>query len=298
MNREFAVRALVCGMTLVALTSWAGAQQTPPAAITETDIQAPAPISVPPPAPPRPADASPRPPSISCTGGQLTITAENSTIASVLTAVQNCIGVKFDIPAGAHDERTFLHLGPGATRTVLLALLESTDYDYVLQPSASEPANIQAVLLMPRTSTTDKEDPQAGEPALTPARRAWLMARRNGRPPAPEDADAQQSPDDSSAALEPAPATEPTPAPAADISPTPTASGDTAQNAPAPADAAAPASVAANAPAASQANDTGSNDQFQNQVTNMQQLFQQRQQMVQNENKPAPQPAALASTPQ
>lgn len=297
MNGKFAARALACGILAASLTAIVAAQQIPDAGITETDIPTPGQAPPPPPLPPRPADASPKPPAVSCTAGQLTISAENSTIGSVLTAVQNCIGVKFEIPAGSHEERTFLHLGPGTTRTVLLALLESTDYDYVLEPSASDPASIHAVLLMPRTSTNDKEVPARGELALTPARRAWLAARRNGRPPSSDDPDAQQAGDEPSAPSE-AVEIAPDPTPAAPVQTASSADAPPAQVAPADAAGSVPPDASAGAPAASGANDSGSSDPFRSQITSMQQMFQQRQQMIQTENKVTPSATPQSSTPQ
>lgn len=299
MDGKWAARALTCGLVITAFVSMAGAQQTTQAGITETDIQSPNPVHIA--APDRPADAAPKPPSVSCAAGRMTITADNSTIASILTAVESCIGVKFDMPAGSREERTFVHLGPGTTRTVLLALLESTDYDYVLEPSASDPATIQSVLLMARTKPTDKEEPTAAELALTPARRAWLMARRNGRPPSAEDADSQQAAADTDTATELAEPPPADPAPAGSA-PAPVATADNSQLATSPAAApdvaAMPPPASADAPGASGTNNSDTTNALQNQITNMQQLFQQRQQMVQNVNRQNSQGAPQSTTPQ
>lgn len=121
---------------------------------------APAPVPVatvvvelppaPPPPPPTPGEMAPNPPNVSYEGGQLTITAENSTLSSILSAVGSATGANMDLPPGAASDRVWISLGPGPARAVLAALLVGTDLDYVIQASDEDQSRIQSVLLSPR----------------------------------------------------------------------------------------------------------------------------------------------------
>jgi hypothetical protein len=218
----------------------------------------------------------------------LTIVANNSTLGSILTAVQRCIDVRFDVPEESMAERTFAHIGPGPTPTVLRSLLESTGDDFVIEPSATNPEVIRSVILIAHEKTEDPSAPSAGDKGLTPARRAWLEARRATRTPAPEDSSDQAAdvPSETESVADTAAAEPPAPAP-------PAAPADTTQPSAAQpvAGGAAPTSAVANV---SNNMDTATADGLQNQITNMRQLFQQREQMVQTQTK-AQSPASSPS---
>jgi hypothetical protein len=84
-------------------------------------------------------------------GGQLRIDAFGSTLADVLTQVAALTGVNIDIPAGAASERMpVVELGPGPARQILASLLSDSNFDYLIQASDADPERIQSVLLMPR----------------------------------------------------------------------------------------------------------------------------------------------------
>jgi len=80
----------------------------------------------------------------------LSISAENSTLADILSAVKAATGTPMDIPAGAGADRVWVTLGPGPARPILAALLTGTSLDYVIQASDTDPNLMQSVQLSPR----------------------------------------------------------------------------------------------------------------------------------------------------
>ncbi len=247
-----------------------------------------------------PAEMPPNPPKVTCSGGQLAIVADNSTMGSVLAAVRSCINVALDIPEGSSATRMYAALGPGPAYQVLESLLSSTDLDYVIQASESHPETIQTVLLLTRA-----KDPNAlqgpANVAQTPARRAWLESRRNsGRVQGPDDESSQVEtesivPD----VAEKAPPSIPTSDSVVPSSktidaekPVDTSAADTAQTlakAPAvpPTEAAAtstsPSSDNAAPPVSDPNADSLAAKETQNKITNMEQMFEQRKQMQENQ---------------
>jgi len=237
----------------------------------------------------------PKAPRVTCNGGQLKISADNSTLGSILAAVHACTGVQIDIPAGSGGSRTFEELGPGPEREVLESLLSGTDFNYVIGSSDADPQKIETVLLMERT----KEVALNGAPpdrTLTAARRAWLASRQNLRRAGTSGEESPQAADEPAEA--PAVADEATASPA-------TAENATASAAQAPAADAAP-SAAADAPVppapqesilaapavSSEASSASSvtnpaldsGKSTSQRITDMQQLFEQRRQMTQSQN--------------
>lgn len=278
MKAKFAGPAMTYALLAATL---AAAQNDPKAAVSEQDIPGPPPVAAAA-APTRPAEMPPKPPTITCSGGQLTIVGENSTMGSILTAVQQCIGVRFDIPADTQERRTFVHLGPGLIRVVLHSLLESTDDNYVIEPSATDPDAIRSVILISRAKPEEREDPSPGNRTLTAARRAWIEERNRTRAPVAPSEDSSSVAENDSAEDQSA-----TDTPGAEkAAPTAPAGTDTADAAPSVVAQPPPVS---SAPGPEASSDNGANNaggQLQNQITNMQQLFEQRQQMMQNQSKP------------
>jgi len=235
-----------------------------------------------------------KPAKVTCAGNQLTISAANSTLGSVLAAVHTCLGIEVDIPEGASGSRVFEELGPGPPRQVLGSLLTGTDFDFAIRSSDTDPQKIETVLLMLRpTQTASAPDSDSGR-SPSAARRAWSQSRQNrsaslsvdDNHPVPDEA--PSTPDAESA--EAAPAVDagatPTQAQAGDASPVPaeasSASGDnTAPKAPS-------TPVSETSPTASPSSNPGQSTEQS--IANMQQMFQQRRQMNQNPNPTSPQP--------
>lgn len=137
--------------------------------------------------------------------GQLTIIAENSTLSDVMKALREALGTEFDLPTSAASERIWVRLGPGPARRVLRDLLDSTEFNYVIQASDDE-SGIRSISLTPRT----KADNPAGIPDKAGASRRAVHGMSGST--APDAADPE-----SSATQEPSTARDPaatTPAPA------------------------------------------------------------------------------------
>lgn len=229
-------------------------------------------------------EAPANPPKVECGGGQLTISANNSTLENVLSEVRRCLAIEIDVPASAAGRRLFDQLGPGPARQILTSLLSATGFDYVVGASSSDPSRVATVLLMVRSK--DATTTASMDRNTSPARRAWMQMRQNSRPSGAPTADASA---DSTNEQEAVPADEPPPMPTESTLPAsqPAAAGDAAA-APAlpvtpgaPPESAAPASPVGVSPASAPANSTA------DKIANMQQMFEQRRQM-QTQN-PSPQ---------
>lgn len=223
--------------------------------------------------------ASPKAPKITCGGNQLTITADNSTLAGVLAAVHTCIGVQIDVPEGVADKRVFENLGPGPAREVLESLLNGMDLNFAIGSSATDPQKVVSVLLL--LQPTETSTVSFTERALTPARRAWLQSRQNGRPTtAPIDDNNQAAVETSDllatndASAKPAASQ----SPSGDIEPpasdTPGASIDSAISPTPAADTSSSSGPAASA-------DKSTIER----IADMQQMFVQRRQITQTQNQ-------------
>jgi hypothetical protein len=292
------IRLFPMGLLIVLSTSIAGAQNkavsapavTPKPLTAAPDVTPPAPAPAAAEAPARPknpAELPPKLPKVTCHGDQITISADNATLEAILAAVRGCTGAKIDIPEGAARVRSFEELGPGPVREVLDELLSGTQYNYVIQSSDVNPAKVETVLLSMRVG--DKDAP-AGLPAdlpMTAGRRAWTHMQKFDKPdPSSINADGSLVDPDASAPAEIAPAS-----PAAEATgSTPAQSSATAPE-PNPSETAA----APPAPVAPPVVDPGSNADpskaVEDRITAMQQMFDQRQKMIekQNQSQTAPQ---------
>jgi hypothetical protein len=118
--------------------------QTP--AIVANPLLDPAPAV----APPTLENKPPTPPQVTWNGAQLSIKAENSTLADILSVVRARTNVVIEIPPGAGAERVFTDLGPASPREVLTSLLTGSNFDYVIMASPDNKDVLQSVLLTPR----------------------------------------------------------------------------------------------------------------------------------------------------
>jgi hypothetical protein len=279
---------------LLALTSpGLIAQQIAPAPNTIAPADATASATL----PKHPAEMTPNAPRVTCQGNQLTIQADNSSLISVLAAVHACIGVAIDLPDGFPDTRAYLHLGPGTAREVLDALLSSTDLNYVIQSSSAAPSRIETVLLMARLNDM-KESKGSAAPtgfAMTPARRAWADSRRNLRPAqaAPEESPVvEPEVTESAVDIKDKPAITPPESSTATPAPITPSSADATQPAPASekpvaenagtTDSSVTATSAPAVAASDSGEDTPAKKVLQGKISEMQQLFEQRKQMIAN----------------
>jgi hypothetical protein len=87
-------------------------------------------------------------PEVTCSDGQLTVRADNSSLNGILRAVSRCTGMQ--ITGGVQDQRVFGNYGPAAPGTVLATLLDGTGTNMLLlETSAEQPARL---ILSPRTA--------------------------------------------------------------------------------------------------------------------------------------------------
>lgn len=221
------------------------------------------------------------PPKVTCRGGQLSIAAKGSTLASILSAVRECTGAKIDFPESAGSTRFFDTLGPGPIREVLTTLLDATDFNYVIGSSDADPNKVETIVLIARANTSEPDSPADRAPNAN--RRAFEQMRRNyltaGVPdetsvPTPE-------PDANATSVPPEPpqqqASDPSASQPATLPPD-SIPAQASSAAPEPARIATPTPGEASQPAIQ----PGSVD---DQIKNMEQLFQQRQQMIVNQSQ-------------
>lgn len=214
-----------------------------------------------------------------CKGNQLTVAANNSTLASILNEVQKCTGAKIDIPGDAAEIRFFDTIGPLPIQEGLSVLLTASGYNFVIQSSESNPDKVEAVLLMAR-ATSPAADPVNDRP-LTATRRVFQKMRQDAL------TEAGIKDENEPAETSTAPAA-PSPTASAENAPVNAVSSDGPQGA----TPSSPAPVhQENASASTQAPDSASTPSqgktVEDQITNMEQMFAQRRQMMQT---PPPSP--------
>ena len=165
-----AVRAnlaiMLCGLAILSFVMAAVGQASPnkdsaggalKKAVAPVAAPVPPPAEVPPLAPPpplTPEQMPPKPPQVSWDGEQLTIQSDNSTLADILAAVRTRTGADINLPEVGASERVAARLGPGPAREVLSSLLSGSDFDYIIQASDVDPLGIQSVFLTPRIKTS------------------------------------------------------------------------------------------------------------------------------------------------
>ena len=114
----------------------------------------PPPQAVPTPAQPvvplRPSQMPSVAPRVSYQNGALTVVAENSTIADILSAIHAATGIRIEAQGGPSGDRVAAKIGPAAPREVLLSLLQGSRFDYVMLGSATDPEKIERVILTPK----------------------------------------------------------------------------------------------------------------------------------------------------
>src|SRR5206468_5256832 len=102
---------------------------------------------LPPPPPPTPAQLPPNPARVTMRNGLLTIDANNSTLADVLTGVRRETKAAIDLPPGVSGERVVANLGPGTPQNVLSSLFNGSRFDYIILGSEDQPDTVQRVIL-------------------------------------------------------------------------------------------------------------------------------------------------------
>ena len=255
-----------------------------------------------------PEKMPPKVPQVVWDGKLLSIDSENSTLADILIAVKTQTGADLDIPPNASRERVAARLGPGPAREVLSTLLGGTDFDYVIQASDGDPDGVQSVLLTPR-GKTDSTVARGGSGSAGES-----LGRSAYRSVARGNVDAEEVPvAETTASAPPESTKEPAAANAQALSSDATATSDAkpaaaeaaaasegkpAAVAEGPAGSAAPATAsgesqtsaadvaAAPAPSSDASSSTAPVSETERKIQQMQDLFEQRKQMIQDARKP------------
>ena len=115
-----------------------------------------------------PAGAPPDAPVVTYRNGQLTIDAENSTLAAVLELVAEKTGAAIEVPPGSGLERIVEHTGPGRAEDVLARLLNGSPFDFVIVGSPQPPHDPMQVLLSLHTADTTASLPPQLSKTPTP----------------------------------------------------------------------------------------------------------------------------------
>lgn len=138
----------------------------------------------------RPEQMAATPPQVAFRGGQLTITAQNSTLGDILRAVRNQTGAAVEVPANA-TERVAGTFGPGPARDVLSALLNGSHFNFILLGSATNPDALERVILIVKSGTNEQAaaTTEGGPPAATPAAEAIEMTTEDSPDQAQEATD-------------------------------------------------------------------------------------------------------------
>jgi hypothetical protein len=198
-----------------------------------------------------------------CKGDQLTISANGSSLSTILSEVSRCSGAKIDGAEAATKMRFFETIGPAPIQEVLSSLLDASGMNYVIQVADANPRKIATIMLLARADNGSSSD-LTDNPSLSSGRRAFLKQLRQNsgeteqvapvnEPAASADTSVAENPSSSSP--------DPTPAP---LEPPPTST------------ARVPIPTADSTPASSQMN-------LQDRIADMQRMFEQRKQMVQEQ---------------
>jgi hypothetical protein len=123
-------------------------------------------------------------------GGLLSIAANKATLAEVLFEIQKRTGADIPIPAGAAGDQVVTKIGPVPPGAALAALLNGSNFNFIMVGSDDTPSQLRSVLIFPKGGSP----PQVANstPQLTP------------RPPVPDGDDNHVDPDPEPATSGPA----------------------------------------------------------------------------------------------
>jgi len=82
--------------------------------------------------------------------GLLSISSDKATLSEVLHAVQQKTGAEISIPPGAEQERVVAAIEPAPAPEVLARLLNGSRFNFLILNSASDPRQLDKVILTPR----------------------------------------------------------------------------------------------------------------------------------------------------
>jgi hypothetical protein len=136
------------------------------------------------------------PPKISYANGSMTVTADNSSMSDILTAIEHATGAHLE-GTQPDSERVFGTFGPGTPRQVLDSLLTGSRYDFILLDAVEDPGKLQRIILSQHGGSTGAV--AANQPRPNPAvEQQEVVEEEPSQPvPEPQPAAAQPSPPDS-----------------------------------------------------------------------------------------------------
>src|SRR4051812_9117437 len=185
----------ICVVLLLSQMSFAVAKRRKSA---QQPLPPPVPVQqapVVPPPPPTPEEMPAVPPRVSMESGMLTISADNSTLGDILSAVRKQTGAALEVPASLSAERVATQLGPGNPRDVLQQLFTGSKFDYIIVGSPQDPQAVQRIILTARAGAGNVPN-MANNQQMNPSQSAY------------------QPPQDVSDAMDEDPQPEPQPEPA------------------------------------------------------------------------------------
>lgn len=90
----------------------------------------------------------PNPPNITYANGELTIVANNASLAEIVTGIERATSVRVE-GTRPDAERVFGQFGPGSPRDVLNSLFDGSRYDFILVGGLENPADVRTIILSP-----------------------------------------------------------------------------------------------------------------------------------------------------
>lgn len=90
----------------------------------------------------------PNPPNINYANGELTVVANNASLADIVGGIERATGARVE-GTRPDSERVFGQFGPGSPRDVLNSLFEGSRYDFILVGSLENPADVRTIILSP-----------------------------------------------------------------------------------------------------------------------------------------------------
>ncbi len=91
------------------------------------------------------------PPKVTYSDGELTVIAQNSTMAEILSGIRMSTGLRIEAQGGPSGDRVAARIGPAPVRDVLVSLLDGSRFDYIILGSAENPTLVDRVILTPKT---------------------------------------------------------------------------------------------------------------------------------------------------
>jgi len=163
-----------------------------------------------PPSTPTPAPVALPPPKprlvVSFRNGLLSINSDQASLSEVLFAVHQRTGAEIAIPAGAEQEKVVVQLGPAPAPEVLAHLLNGTRFNFLILSSASNPRDLDQVILSPRgEGGMSSPSPQLQPMAVEDERTMQPNAVPPPQPEPPPPADNPNPPADGQAPPPPPP---------------------------------------------------------------------------------------------